>query len=396
MTSTFVLQIAIVFGALAWKGQRLRRSRQFVPDSGIPWAIIAGLAALTLTLILHLPEGHLGGPRGLVPHLIQFGQNATLVATFVALQMLYTGCRAEEGRRYSGRWEIVIASSVLAVMAGITVWAVFTDNSLSYSPGSLHRPIVAVFFLLPTVYVLYAAGSQIVYALWYAVQSRSCPRAASLGLIALGMSLLFGAIVLRGWITVNAVSGRGFAVELRETASFLISIGNPTVAIGLVTPLVARRIAATLSRIQAGRMYRELEPLWLLLSWTFPEVVRPQLPASPAISDPGEPEIELEPDRPTIGFLATGRRTVCRDGFGLLRPYLVGETHIPENSRVGRAVREIAAAKVPIPLATSVNGEGSPDRRNAYRADTRELLAVARALRSRDLSWCRTSMREHV
>lgn len=415
MTSAFGLQIAIVLGALAWKGQRLRRSGQFIPASGVGSTILVALAALTLTLLLHLPPGHRGGPRGLVAHLVQLGQNTTLIATFAALQLLYLGYHPEQGRRYSGRWEILIAGSVVAVLTALTCWAVLTNNSLSYSLATLHRPVVAAFFLLPTAYVLYAAGCHAVYGLRYATQSQSWTRAGALGLTATGITLLFAATALRAFITLSTVTGNGFPIGLRETASGLISIGNPSVACGLVVPLVASRVTAGLTRMRARRLFRELEPLWTLLSWTYPELVRPAHPAPLAADQATRPATSGtgptgQAGSPSIGFLAANRRTECRDGLSMLRPYLIGEQPTPADSRVARAVREIADTTADITTSVtalsvtalsvtdpSVNpGPGNAGRRAAYLADTRQLVAISRALTSRDLSWCTTNTKEHV
>lgn len=386
MTSAFILQICIVLGALAWRGQRLRSSREFVPASGVRWTIIVALAALTVSLILHLPPGQPGGPHGLVAHLVQLGQNATLISTFAALQLLHLGYWPEDGRRYCGRWEMAIVAAILAVLTMLTAWAVITGDSLSYSAAALRRPVVAVFFLLPTLYLVYAAGSQVAYGVLYAVQSRSRLRAAALILTSIGMLFLLGACALRGFITVSAVTGHGFPDELRKIATVFIGIGNPAVAIGMVTPLIVRH----LRRMQSRNQFNDLEPLWNLLTWTFPELVRPPLPDAPEAGPPTH-AVMLESDgrsrRPSIGFLAAGRRSECLDGYILIRPYLAGQRPVRAGSRIEQAVREISAV-------TATEGGATPGETAS--SDPRQLVAVSRALKSRDLSWCQPIVREHA
>jgi hypothetical protein len=94
----------------------------------------------------------------------------------------------------------------------------------------------------------------------------------------------------------------------------------------------------------------------------------------------------------------------------MLRPYLIGEQPTPADSRVARAVREIADTTADITTSVtalsvtalsitdpSVNpGPGNAGRRAAYLADTRQLVAISRVLQTRDLSWCMTNTKEHV
>ena len=394
MTSSLALQIAIVLGALAWKGQRLRASRQFIPATGATYAVVVALVACTLNVVLDL-RGHRDGSQGLGEHLAQLAQNASLLATFFALQVLYLGYQREEGRRYSGRWEVTIVVGIFFVQTALTGWAVATGTSLYYSATGLRRPAGAVFFFLPTLYVLYATASQVVCGLRYAMQSKSRTRATALALTSFGVSLLFAATTVRTGDALRTVSGAGFSVSLRQTASSVIEIGRTTSAAGLVLPVVVSRLIAVINRVRAGKRFHDLEPLWILLTWAYPELKGPARPTSVAMSGhewifqtggagSGAPR--------TVSFLATSRLTECRDGYTMLRPYLNGDQDLPENDRVARAVHEIiTTARDAVPAANS--GDADPKR---WRADLTDchLVAISRALKSSDLSWCNT--KEHV
>ena len=149
MTNAYVLELAIVVGAFAWKGGDTRLERRYGPSNSLYWTVAIALLGLVLTVMLGVRSDSVERPIGL---LLQLGQNFTLVATLVALQVLYLGFEPEPGRRHSGRREVGLAGLILAVMTIITGWAIVTGHSLQYSASGLHSPIVATFFFLPTLY----------------------------------------------------------------------------------------------------------------------------------------------------------------------------------------------------------------------------------------------------
>jgi hypothetical protein len=393
MISTMFFEFGIVIAALAWKGQRLRdpHTRRFIPISGIRWTMVLAFVAVSLSLEQLIPDTD--APGEWLTYLAEYLHDVAVIAIFVALQVLYLGYQPEKGRWWSGRTEVRAAGSVLLVVAGITFWAAVTQSPIRFNQENLRRPVIAAFYLVPTVYILYAEISQVAYGVYYAIRHRSWVRSSALLLAATGMALLFVATAMRGWLMVAGVAGGPFSVKSQHIASTLITVGNIIVAAGLVLPVPAAGALAASRRWRARRLYKLLEPLWWLVRYAFPELIRPAAPTenTGAAGDTGggpsseSPRRELD-RKPTPEFLATGRRTECRGGYQMLQPYLSGAEAVPD-IRVEKAVAELAAT-LPRRVPQLSTYGSAPDSRAAWRADTRQLVAVSRALRTRDLSWC--------
>ncbi len=377
------VQLAIILAALAWKGLQLRQERDFIPDTGVRWTVAIALATLILTLLLDIPAQSADGPHSIATHLIQLGQNATIIATLLSLQLLYLDFRAPAGRRHSGQREILLAGTVLAIMAVIIANAIARNETVHYAPDALRRPEVATFYLTGLAYIIYADIAQVVYGLRYATRARSAMRRIALTITAIGMLLLLAASTLRAGLAISVLLGRGFSFPVQHGASWLITVGNPVLAIGLSYPVLAGRLIAGFRWWRAYRLHRDLDSLWWLVRWTFPELIQP-----PAPTDGEPPPKSTRFTRRPMTYIATRRRTECRDGYNQLQSSLNGVGPPSRQSRVRRAVGELMACSAPALMALSSDGMDARGR-DSFDEDTRQLVAISRALRARDLSWCR-------
>ena len=167
----------------------------------------------------------------------------------------------------------------------------------------------------------------------------------------------------------------------------LITVGNPALAIGLSYAALTGRLIAGFRWWRAYQLHRDLDPLWRLVRWTFPELIQPPAPTDGTPF----PESARFTRRP-MTYIATRRRTECRDGYNRLQPFLKGICVAEKQIRVHRAVEELKACSV---LALEAINTDGPDgqRRDSFDEDTRRLVAISRALRKRDLSWCRLDAR---
>ncbi|MFF8958691.1 MAB_1171c family putative transporter [Streptomyces sp. NPDC014894] len=365
------LFLAVLFAAVLWKITQLLRNPHDAPLRSLTLCLATAAASYPVAM----PEGAADFDMVAFHGAAKLAQNLLLLATLYFLMTFFLHSTTDEQaskRRARREALLVLAVAVVIALCAVTVPHEELAGSFSSADMSVHQ--VAGFYLVAGAYMMYALAVAGRWTRQYARMSQR-PHSTGLWIAAWGMSGMAIACAIRAVFVVTRWTGGEVAVSLMNAIELLLVVSIIAFVLG-ITYLGAR------SRYSAGRLWlsrrrthRRLEPLWQLLSDTYPDTVL-KAPAS-------------WPDR----LRARGvhrryhRRVVeIRDGLLRISPHLhapaddvgilgLDATELARRLRVAatEAGRGVAASGIAVPLAVPA-GDGRD-------ADAQQLVKLADALR---------------
>ncbi|WP_282795746.1 MAB_1171c family putative transporter [Streptomyces sp. CC224B] len=354
----------IVLAAAGWKIYQLARAPR---NQGLRW--------LTLTLVCATGVYPLVMPtwRISVDTLVGIGTAKVLAdILFMAMTfslMIFCLFSADGGvaARRRARTEGMAFVVVVAAIVGTTV--PLRDHASLYGGGEARMPV-----LLVAAYI--AAGIYLIYTLsvscrrtWHYARMSHGAEAAGLWVATAGIAGMVAFATLSTGLDCNLFTQRPVGAELGRASAVVLMTSIPLFVIGVTWPGARSRYAACRLWLFHRRAYRELEPLWRLLSSAFPETVLP---------DTGW-------GRRNVHRNYARRVIECRDGLVRVSPHLLGPgqalptlTSCPQSLAV-RLIDVVKAVR---------RGECSPHHDTPvtllpdsdYATEVGQLLAVSNAL----------------
>ncbi|MDJ1136270.1 MAB_1171c family putative transporter [Streptomyces iconiensis] len=195
---------------------------------------------------------------------------------------------------------------VVAALAGFAAWAPSGSLTHGYSDTDMGIPPVLGFYGVTAVYLGYLMGATCWWTTRHAGISRQ-PHAAGMWVAAWGLGASAVACAAHVAAMVAHALG-GTTVFWVPCAQLLLVAAVVTFVAGFSYPAVRLRAAGLSLWFRRVRTYRRLEPLWLLLTSTYPDLVfAPQ----PRVRSRGSVHRRLH------------RRMIeCRDGLVRVSPHL--------------------------------------------------------------------------
>ncbi|MFI9078306.1 MAB_1171c family putative transporter [Streptomyces sioyaensis] len=383
--ASFAVFLTGLVATVAWKLYQLARDPRNAPLRAVTLCLVCLLASYAVAM----PAAGAALGAGAHSNAGKLAQNILLLATAYFLMCFYLRSAADgpAGRRRA-RWESIPVLAVMATIAAAVLTAPRDADFSSYAGAHMTIPQVAVFYLVAGLYLVYALASSCWWTRRYARMSRR-PQSTGLWLAAAGLLGMAGASAVRAVFVVVRWCGGRVPSPLNLVAALVLVLSIPLFVVGVSYPGARARISIWQISRHHRRVYRQLRPLWTLLSEACPDTVL--RPASASWRD---------------RWMARGvhrryhRRIVeCRDGLVQISPYLhapnakgsgsVLELEPSETlaEHVRRAVQArkqgVPAPGRPIPLAVPQG-----DNRDA---DVRQLVALSNALRTRSSTTARES-----
>ncbi|UQI49711.1 hypothetical protein M1P56_34915 (plasmid) [Streptomyces sp. HU2014] len=360
--------------ALAWKLYQLYRD----PSSRPLRAVTLCLAFAEVSYPLALPGGVSCVDSAAGDGAAELGRTVLLLAGSYFLMCFYLHSAADTAacKRRSRREGAVVTLVITAVTAtsGYAPARALTDGFVA---GGWGVPRLTAFSVITHLYLLYALATAGWWTCIYARKS-SQPYAAGLWTAAAGLSGLAVSCAVR--VVIEGLRwwcGRAPAVLMTGMGTLPVLAGM-AVAVGITYPAARIRATAVCLWLRHRRLYRQLEPLWLLLTTAYPETVLHTRTA------PGAPwgalrGVHLRCHRRIIecrdGLVRISphiRRRALDDAAGVASPALLAQ----ELRRAARAVeRDLPARYEPVLLAVPSHG--------AADADVQQLVALSLALRDK-------------
>ncbi|WP_405656279.1 MAB_1171c family putative transporter [Streptomyces sp. RK9] len=361
----FCLALAI---ATAWKLYQVSRAPRSLP---LRWLTLC-LACAAVPYLLISDSGRAGvdgalgdGAAKLLADVLFLGMSYCLMVFY-----LYS---ADEGPATRRRVRLE-GLGLLGFVAVITIAAATAprDSALrsSFEGADMTIPQVAAFYLGLGVYLMYAYIVSCRRTHRYARMS-SGHEAVGLWLATVGLLGHIGATAVRSGFAVVRTQGVAVADWLTLSSGVLLVVSTPVFVLGVTWPGAHSRLTAWRVRRHHRRVHRQLEPLWLLLSTTYPDTVFPA------------------PARGRRAHRAYTRRVVeCRDGLVRISPHLrreipaepALESLAPEDlaERLRRAANDVRGGHAGPPSGTPLRLPHVGDRE----ADVQQLVTLSRALRA--------------
>ncbi|WP_172385640.1 MAB_1171c family putative transporter [Streptomyces sp. MNP-20] len=361
----YVVFFIVLATATAWKLYQLSRAPR---NLGLRW--------LTLCVVCATAAYPLGtdSARVTIDGLFSIGATKLLIdilylGMLCTLMLFYLHSAGDvPAVRRRARWEV---AGFLAVVIGIVTAAVTAPHHAvlwnSFESADMTVPQVAIFYLEIGLYMLYSISVSCRRTHRYARMSSGTAAvglwAATAGLLGMAVSTSF-----RTAFVIFRSQGGAVPAWLTIASSGLLVASLPVFVLGVTWPGAQSRYAACRLWLEHRRVYRDLEPLWRLLSSTYPDTVLPE-----------------EGWRWRSNFRYARRVIECRDGLLRISPHLsfagpVLESMAPEDLAVRLQHAAVAVrrgqAHVPPgrPLAIS--------RHNDLTAEVKQLVALSRALRT--------------
>ncbi|MDQ1018110.1 MAB_1171c family putative transporter [Streptomyces afghaniensis] len=364
--------LALLGVAVLWKLRQMSRA----PRN-------RSLLAVTLCLVC-TAAGSTVGLHGVAPKVEDLlGQGASLLLTTVLLLdtgywlLLFSWYSGEhrEGEGGRTRREAALLTAVVLVVLGAYAQTPVRLRALTYASADPAVPGVIVFVVVSHLYLVYALTTTLRRVRPY-LRIPERPFRVGLRLTVLALVCMGLAASLRVLSMVIRAAGADGPTTVGRSATLLLAVGIPLLAVGVSYPGVAARVAAASAWQQRRRAYRQLHPLWSLLHEAYPDSSLSERPASPRWE-------RLRMRAVTRHYY---RRAIeCRDGLVRVSPYLA-----VQGVREG-ALPDVIAAHLPAALRAQAGGRpcptkavkvASPDN-DSLDADVRELVAVSRALKRR-------------
>ncbi|MFI6287625.1 MAB_1171c family putative transporter [Streptomyces sp. NPDC051018] len=359
-----------LFAAVLWKLAQLVRDPRNAPLRSLALCLLSAAASYPLTMPQSAEDFDMVAFHGAA----KLVQNLLLLATlyFLMAFFLYSAADESAGQRRARRE----AGLVFAVAVVITLCAVAVPEEElagSFSTADMTVSQVAGFYLVAGLYMTYALAAAGMWTRHYARASRR-PHSTGLWIAAWGMSGMAVACAVRAVFVVTRWAGGAIPEGLLNAVEALLVVSIMAFVLGITYLGAWSRYSASRLWLSRRRTHRRLEPLWRLLSETYPDTV-------------------LQPQPTWAGRLrARGvhrryhRRIVeIRDGLLRISPHLYASSgddllalDPPELARRLRAATAKAgtgarAAGTAFPLA-------APDA-DGREADARQLVKLADALR---------------
>lgn len=308
----FPLCAAMAWSACLYKLRDLRHDRRNPTLRALCGAI--ALPALAFTLAppwVYLRVDHALGIANLATLMIY---GCVVVHSAIAQVLLLHWTYPPEQARRRARWRLLVGGLALATMITLFLLASVpqerpTDFDARYAGTPPVGAFLVVFF---TAFAVGLAG--IMRLCWrYARAAGRLWLRRGLRLTAVGAGF---ALAYCGCKLVYVV-GRPLGEDLPAwnlAAPVCAAIGAPLLSVGLTIPGWGPRLSALGARIDRYRSYRELQPLWLALCQSMPEIAL-------------VPPTSATRDRFAFGdvdFRLYRRVIEIQDGRLALRPYLAG------------------------------------------------------------------------
>ncbi|KUF18789.1 MAB_1171c family putative transporter [Streptomyces silvensis] len=352
--------------ATVWKIHQLRRRPENRP---LRWlTLCTGCAAMSMAMpgATESMDGVLGtGAAKLMLNALTLGMTYSLMVFFL--------CSADDGpaTRRRVRAEGAVLLGVLGFLAldALTAPGHAVLHS-TFEDADMTVPQVAAFYLCVGLYMLHTLAVAGRRTHRYARRS-SGPEAIGLWITTGGIAGLFVSTGWRAGFVAVRIWGVAVPRWLTLGTGILLAVGYPVFVLGVTWPGARSRIAAGRLWFRHRRTYRQLEPLWRLLSSAYPDTVLP----------------DARRGRRTVHRRYARRVVECRDGLVRISPRLRSGGPAPEcltTADLAARLRQAAEAargggqaepRPGTPLAVSPGGD---DRE----AEVQHLVALSLALRA--------------
>jgi hypothetical protein len=362
------VSMTVVFGAaLAWRIYQLQRAPRRLPL----WAVTVTVAGVSGSSLCQQKVVSDALDHVSFPGAGRLLNNVLLSVALCSLLVFFLGSAPGPGKYRRVAWELVPLGAVITLMCVALASTPPEVRGLSLGPDVVHVTGAALFYLGAGLYLIYGL---IACVGWIFRYLRTADRQLRIGLLfgGYGLALAAAGSVLRALYIVLAWAGGPALPVLLTVAIPLVILGIAGFLVGISYPGVHARFAALRRRRRHGRYYRELNPLWTLLSAAYPDIVLRTTPAKP-----------LEGLHPRNVHRRFYRRVIeIRDGLVQLSPYLGSDL-----ASVAEVDATSAAAELKSALGRQAAGEDTGRQphlvlpaANDIEADVRPLLALSRAI----------------
>ncbi|MGW6457692.1 MAB_1171c family putative transporter [Streptomyces sp. NPDC055078] len=365
-----VLILVCLLEAGVWKLSQFLRNPHDAPLRSLTLCLLSGAAAYPLAL----PAGASGFDTVIGAGAAKLAQHLLLLAAVYFLMTFFLHSVTDERASGRARREAVVVLAVAVVLTVCAVTAPLPEFTGIYSTVDSRVHQVAGFYLVAGLYMTYALVVAGVWARQFARMS-SRPHATGLWIAAWGITGIALACAVRAVFVAIRWTGGTVAESLMNGVELLLAVSVICFFLGITYLHLWSRLAAGRLWVLRLRAYRRLEPLWLLLSGTYPDtVLRPSVTRSGRLR--------------ALGVHRRHHRRVVeiRDGLLRISPYLLtlsddaapgpdaGDLAPRLRAAADRASRGIAASGQAIALAMPAS-----DSRDD---DARQLVKLADALRA--------------
>ncbi|MEI5101845.1 MAB_1171c family putative transporter [Streptomyces sp. PmtG] len=358
----YTLFFVVLPCAAVWKLYQLSRTPESRPLRWLTLCLSCAAASMAMPGSTPTLDAAFGtGTAKLLLNVLTLGMTCCLMVFY-----LYAVGEGPATRRRARREATVL----LVVCGALTADAVTAPDDAvlrsTFESADMTVPQVGAFYGTVGLYMLYTLVVSGCRTRRYAHLSHG---SAAVGLWTATAGLV-GMVVSTGCRTgfvAHRAAGGGVPHWLTVATGTLLLFSTPVFVLGVTWPGARSRAAAWRLWLRHRRAYRELEPLWRLLSAAFPGTVLPETARR------GGPV-----------HRRYARRVVeCRDGLVRIGPHLGGGNVEPPSAgelavrlrRAAAAVRGGRAESRPVaPLAVPWLGDRG--------AEVEELVALSRALRA--------------
>ncbi|MEU7147217.1 MAB_1171c family putative transporter [Streptomyces sp. NPDC045456] len=363
----------LIIGAF-WKAIDLARA----PHDRVLRLLVTSFLLLATGEVFSFPEVN-GAVDALTT--VGFGKivfNASTMTGLSALILFFAASTRDAGdsyRRYVG----INALILTGVIAAMTVLMICTPAAMrghTLSTPHMAQPSIALFYIVGNVYLSYAYLTAGRWALRYV---RLATWHLSLGLRTMAIGLCILAATSAGrivWVSLR-INEPGSHQAFNTVNWFITDLALGAVTVGMTYSASMQLVTHLRSVMRHRRMYRQLTPLWTVLSAAYPELVLERKSVGP-----GKNRAPLF----RIHERFYRRLIECRDGLVRLSPYL---TSVAPEADLARCPTDQLAQYIAAALALKPDRE-DPDAAlsatpiafpsgNDLAADASELVAVSRA-----------------
>lgn len=363
------LIIAFTLGAAWWTVQAARRPRDPVRRS-VAFCLILACA----TYAFAVPENvgslaALAGDSRPRHDAFKVGQHASVMSFAYALMCFFLYSSGTPRARRSARRHGLVLVLAVGTVAALGLWAPHGALSEAYDAADTTQPSVFGFYALTAVYLVFALSASCRWTQHHA-RAASRPHATGLWLVTWGLGAM--TVASAAHAVGMACRALGAPAPWTPEAVALLGLSAVTFAAGVIYP--AARIRASLVRLwyRRRRAYRRLEPLWRLLTDTYPDLAGG---SSASVRSSGSVHFRLH------------RRVIeCRDGLVRISPALRGAGAVsvledlpPDDlaRRLRRACRSGPALSTRPAHRVAIPGQ---DRRS----EVAQLMALSDAVRQQE------------
>ncbi|MFI0742519.1 MAB_1171c family putative transporter [Streptomyces sp. NPDC021100] len=264
----FLFLMPLVMATL-WKLYQLSRA----PKNRALRSVALCLLCACSSYLLVMPGGASGVETVAGHGWAKIGQNVLLLAAayFLMCFYLYSAADRASGQRRARREGLLV---LLVIAAAIALGASAPDRVFagSYATADMTVTPLAAFYELAGLYLLYALAAAAWWTRKYACKT-DCPYSTGLWMAAAGMSGMAAACAIRAVFVLIRWQGGTIPQPLVVTVAFLLVGSVLSFSTGITYPSVRARATAIGIWLRHRRQYRQLAPLWQLLSEAYPEIV---------------------------------------------------------------------------------------------------------------------------